>query len=507
MSTKNRPHLTPFWQCAASIATVITLVAADARADQRVPADKLGFSETAPTSGPVIKTDRGYMVPFTATIPGTDVKFEMVPIPGGRFKLGSPDGEQKREASEGPQVEIEVAPFWMGKYEVTWTEYERFMDAYQPFKALQGMRNVLAFDHETLSMPKDKEEQRKKLKPLFDKVIADEAVFATLSKEDKLSLATLLLFAKQQDAVKAALKQPEYALLAKQLMEKPKLNDVDAVTAPTKLYEPDQTYTDVEDKRQPAVTMSHFAARQYTKWLTKLSKTMYRLPTEAEWEYACRAGTTTAYHFGDDPAQLGEYAWTYENSDEKSHVVGGKKPNPWGLYDMHGNAGEWVLDQLVEDHYAKLAEKANGKAIGAWDAVRWPDQLIHRVVRGGGWDSDPERCRSAARTPSEDVDWKTLDPNLPRSPWWYTEDPARAVGMRLVRPLTSPGNEDLAKCWDADIQEVVDDTNHRINVADRGVVEAITPAIPELVKQVEKLNKELETLKAKYGAAEKKEDE
>jgi hypothetical protein len=328
-----------------------------------------------------------------------------------------------------------------------------------------------------------------------------------MSKEDKLALATPLMFAKQQEAVRAAMTKPEFALLSKQLVQKQELNDVDAVTAPTKLYMPDHTYTDVEDKRQPAVTMSHFAARQYTKWLSKLSGTMYRLPSEAEWEYACRAGSTTAYHFGDDPKQLGEYAWTYDNSDEKSHVVGGKKPNPWGLYDMHGNAGEFVLDQLVEDHYAKLAEKAGGKPLAAWDTVRWPDQLKHRVVRGGGWDSDAERCRSASRMPSEDEDWKGSDPNRPLSPWWYTEDAARSVGMRLVRPLATPGKEELAKCWDADVKEVIDDTTHRIEVNQRGAVELITPAMPELIVQVEKLAKELETLKEKFGVKDKKEEE
>jgi formylglycine-generating enzyme len=490
----------PNW-LALAMSVLVAAAASVARA-----ADEPGFAAEPPKSGPVIKTDRGYMVPFTATIPGTDVKFEMIPIPGGKFKFGSPEGEAKREASEGPQVEIEVAPFWMGRYEVTWTEYERYMDAYKPFKDLEGMRNILAFNEETLNIDDDKKEIRDKLKPLFDKVRADEAAFEALSDADKRQIATSLMFAKQQDAVKAALKLPEYALLANQLGQKQELNDVDAVTAPTKLYEPDQTYTDVEDKRQPAVTMSHFAARQYTKWLSKLSGTMYRLPTEAEWEYACRAGTTTAYHFGDDPAQLGEYAWTYDNSDDKSHVVGGKKPNPWGLNDMHGNAGEWVLDQLVEDHYAKLAEKAGGKTLAAWDAVRWPDQLKHRVVRGGGWDSDADRCRSAARTPSEDEDWKASDPNRPLSPWWYTEDAARAVGMRLVRPLVPPSGDDLKKCWDADVPDVIHDTTHRIKVNQRGAVEFINAEMPELIKQVEKLSKELETLKEKYGGAEESEE-
>ncbi len=117
----------------------------------------------------------------------------------------------------------------------------------------------------------------------------------------------------------------------------------------------------------------------------------YRLPTEAEWEYACRAGTSTAYSFGTDAAQLGRYAWYKANSHKTTHPVGRKGPNPWGLHDVHGNVAEWCNDWYDEAYYRTAAA----------DAPRGPAAGKERVLRGGNWRATPEACRCAARNSEE----------------------------------------------------------------------------------------------------------
>jgi len=113
---------------------------------------------------------------------------------------------------------------------------------------------------------------------------------------------------------------------------------------------------------------------------------VYRLPTEAEWEYACRAGTTTTYRFGDSDSELGDYAWYYKNSGGTTHPVGGKKPNAWGLYDMYGNVYEWCQD-WYGDYPSGSVTDPTGAASGSY-----------RVLRGGSFDYRSSTVRSATRT-------------------------------------------------------------------------------------------------------------
>ncbi len=192
------------------------------------------------------------MKPYAEPIEHTELKIEMVPIPGGTFVMGSPESEADRNEDEGPQHEVKVSPFWIGKFEITWDQYDTWGEQMDQLR--RKMMSVAPTPRDVL---------------------------------------------------------------------------VDGISKPT------EPYTDMSfgmgRGSYPAICMTQHAARTYCKWLTAKTGRYYRLPTEAEWEYACRAGTTTAYSFGDDPDELEDYAWFYDNSDDQYQEVGQKQPNPWGL--------------------------------------------------------------------------------------------------------------------------------------------------------------------------------
>jgi formylglycine-generating enzyme required for sulfatase activity len=310
-------------------------------------------------------TNESQMTVYTNTIPGTQVSFVMVPIPGGEFMMGSPDSEPGHKPDESPQHKVKISPFWMERCEVTWNEYELFM------------------------YPDEERRMRGTIQ-------TDEA-------GDKLA---------------------------------------DAVTHPSKPYV-EMSFGMGKD-RCPAIAMTQHAANKYCQWLSAKTGQFYRLPTEAEWEYAARAGTTTAYFFGDDASKLGEYAWFEQNSDFKYQKVGKKKANPWGLYDIYGNVVEWVLDQYDPDYYRQCA--GNGGIVDPWNKATKP---YPHSVRGGSWDDDATMCRSAARRGSERA-WKQTDPQLPKSVWYFSD--AQWVGFRIVRPLRVPSAEQMQKYWTSGVE-------------------------------------------------------
>ena len=194
--------------------------------------------------------------------------------------------------------------------------------------------------------------------------------------------------------------------------------EADAVSHPTKPYV--EMSFGMGREGFPAISMTHHAASKYCQWLSAKTGYFYRLPTELEWEYAARAGTTTAYSFGDDPAQ----------------------PNPWGLYDMHGNVSEWTLDQYEADVYTRL----KGHPATAW--VKSTQPYPH-AVRGGNWTDTPELLRSAARRGSA-PEWKILDPQLPKSIWYHTSVPW--IGFRVVRQIDVPSAEQMYRIWNNGVE-------------------------------------------------------
>ncbi len=300
--------------------------------------------------------------------------YEMLPIQGGTFTIGSPETEATRKADEGPQKTIAIDPFWMGKYEITW-------NLYSPFMENGGNRN------------RD----------------------GTLNRDTDQATS-----------------------------DAPEINDgetlVDTVTQPTPPWIPmNFGMGDGSNKDYPAVGVTQHAASKFCEWLSAQTGHFYRLPTEAEWEYACRAGTTTAYSFGDDISKIDDYAWHLGNSSGSYQKVGTKKANPWGLYDMHGNVSEHVLDQYLAAAYANTK---NGEG-NPWTPAT---QRFPTSFRGGDFDAKSEQLRSASRR-ATDPQLETKDPCRPKSIWYYSG--ARWLGFRIVRPLKTPSLEEMHRYWNS----------------------------------------------------------
>jgi formylglycine-generating enzyme required for sulfatase activity len=142
---------------------------------------------------------------------------------------------------------------------------------------------------------------------------------------------------------------------------------------------------------QPAINVSRNDAERYVNWLSKLTGKLYRLPSEAEWEYAARAGTTTLYFFGDDPAPIGDYAWYSRNTMAKDRPVGKKKPNPFGLYDIYGNVYEVVADPCRAGGYRGAPSDGS-----VWAADN-ETSAGQAMLRGGSWYQSADALRSAVR--------------------------------------------------------------------------------------------------------------
>jgi formylglycine-generating enzyme required for sulfatase activity len=285
---------------------------------------------------------------YEQTIPGTNIKFKMVPVSAGSFTIGSPASEKGRDDDEGPQKKVAVSSFWMGEKEVTFAEWDSFF--------------------QNMDVPQTKE------------------------------------------------------------------ISVDAVSRPTAQYI-DLTWGMGRDDRHPTNSMSQQAALMYCKWLYEKTGVFYRLPTEAEWEYACRAGKQTATPFGSDPASLKAYGYFKGNSEGKFHKTASLKPNGWGFYDMLGNLSEWTLDQYQPDAYTKLAANAR-------DPLMPPGSKYPKVVRGGSYLDDAEELRCANRIASS-TSWNKRDPQIPKSKWWLTD--GMFTGFRVVRPEKAPAKEEIEK--------------------------------------------------------------
>jgi len=296
---------------------------------------------------------------FTEYIPGSNVKFDMVAIPGGTFQMGSSPDKKAGQPNERPVRKTELSPFFIAKTEVTWDEYLSFYTA-----------------------------------------TASEGRTTGQSKKQN--------------------------------------NDPDAITGATPPWgAPDQGWG---TGKRPAITMTHHAAETYCIWLSKVTGKKYRLPTEAEWEYACRGEITGSYFFEGEPKDFkkkGVFGKIFSKSSDEIYqyinFIGsgtGKtiepanvKPNPFGLQNMPGNVAEFCQDWYARDIYSQYSQELIKDPTG-------PEEGTEHVIRGGSFKSRAEDVRCATRDYTKTEKWLMTDPQMPKSIWWYSD--CNHVGFRVV---------------------------------------------------------------------------
>lgn len=299
---------------------------------------------------------------FTENIPKSSISFNMVAIPGGIFKMGSPVDEPFRKDDEGPVREVEISSFFMAEVEVSWNEY-------------------LAF-------------------------------YAQTSTSERTA-----------DIKRIPVSQ---------------VSEVDAISGATPPYgQPDQNWG---MGQRPAITMSFHAAETYCKWLSFVSGKTYRLPTEAEWEYACKAGTTTPYFFPGDPKKyeksglkaklskndttiINTYIIYSGNSPTKTQPPDMVRSNPFGLKNMSGNVAEFCSDWYQPDSFSQNSNEIIKDPKG-------PESGTEHVTRGGSFLDLAGSVRSATRNYTRQEQWLRTDPQMPKSIWWYSD--CFNVGFRVV---------------------------------------------------------------------------
>ena len=302
---------------------------------------------------------------FTEFIPGTGVKFDMIAIPADTFTIGSPQDEAFRDEDEGPRRQVALSPYWIGKIEVSWREFEAF------YEATSG-------------------EGR-----------SEDQYIAAASAD--------------------------------------KLEGEDAITGPTPAYgDPSQGWG---RGMRPAITMTHHAATVYCEWLTKVTGRKYRLPTEAEWEYAASGGQEGPYFFegtpkdyssqtfmnkifGVDTTTINSYVIYAENGLGYSHPPSVVEPNPFGLIHSLGNVREFTMDWYSPDTYSNYP--ANELIVDP----RGPESGEEYVIRGGSYNSDAAELRVHDREFTRTRAWMVTDPQMPKSLWWYSD--VIDVGFRVV---------------------------------------------------------------------------